>query len=471
MNSQSSGPAASRNPAHTFRPARVLVLTVGTGRNRQDIADALCFSIQRNNADAAVFLCSAQTARQTLPLITSRLRDLGWAEHRWRTDTCQWPDPGHTSPCPPEEHIEALYRWWLRRWPQLLADWEGADVIVDFTSGTKAMSAAAPLVGLRNGVAALSYVVGPRDPGGRVTRSENVITFRPSIIYAHRDLARALDYFHAGDYAAARDLAKGCDHDDWAPAEPDLREYARCLHRLADLMDHWDRFDYKQAAHLARQTQRYWPQWQRWLDPPGWLETAHEIIKHVRDSIHREEPRYTPQLLADLIGNARRCLHRKKWDDAVVRLYRACEMIGQYYLQTHHDLNTSDLDVPGLPEHLRPKYEPRRRRGKVTLGLEETFHLIEELDPQSNLTSEFRERFGDVRTDKRGKLFSLLQQRNNSILGHGLYPIKPERSLELYEQVKALARAADPDIIDTWLPRTSPPHIAPLESAPAAPPH
>lgn len=48
---------------------KAMLITVGTGRDRQDIAGAIRFSIRQQNPDFVRFLVSVVSEEQTLPLI------------------------------------------------------------------------------------------------------------------------------------------------------------------------------------------------------------------------------------------------------------------------------------------------------------------------------------------------------------------------------------------------------------------
>ncbi len=49
---------------------KTMIITVGTGRDRQDIAKAILFSIKQHNPDLVWFLVSAISGEETLPIIT-----------------------------------------------------------------------------------------------------------------------------------------------------------------------------------------------------------------------------------------------------------------------------------------------------------------------------------------------------------------------------------------------------------------
>ncbi len=413
-----------------------IILSVGTGRNRQDIAGALLFSIRHHRADRAVFLCSAKTHAETLPLVLEELGNDAWTPDRYVVHVCD-----------DEDDVQALFTQWNKAWDDWFGDRPPGRVVVDFTSGTKPMSAAAVMLGISRGVETLSYVTGPRDTGGRVTESTGVRALTPDLVLAHRRLRLAVEHFHAGSFAAAADLA-GRHLRIAAMPDDDLREKARSVHFLAAACEAWDRFDYKQAARHLRESDRHWNQW-KWLSDADRLRAMSELIEAARDAVAKGE--FNAALAADLLANADRCMRRQDWDDAVARLYRACELLAQMRLLRDHGQKTGNIDPEKLPENLRAEYRGRRDRadgGRLKLGLEQSFRLLEQLG--DGLGKKFRELYGD--RDARKPLQGLLNARNNSLLAHGTVPITDDQARRLCDHIMELADVADPEICGKWLP-------------------
>jgi len=412
----------------------VVVATVGTGRDRRDIAKAIAFSIDRHKAERAVFLCSGKTRDETVPCI---LEILGWPSDRYRVDVCA-----------NEDDVQDLFVEWNQRWDDWFGRWPDAEAVVDFTTGTKPMSAAAVLLALARNARAVSYVVGERDTTGRVTRSTDVRSISPNQVVAHRELRRAVEHFHAGNYAAARDIAAPYRKIDCVSDEQ-LRAIALSVHSIADAYEAWDRFDYKAAAHALRQSERNWTRW-TWVEDTSRLKGNKALVKDICENSKPNQP--TPALAADLLANADRCMKRSDWDDAVARLYRACEMLAQLRLWHTHKQKTGDVDPSRLPESIRAAYTDRKGHaedGKCKVGLFEAYELLERLG--DDLGTEFVKRYRVG--DKPGELKNLLGVRNNSLLAHGTAPISGKNAQRLWTQLKELAAVADPAILNEWFPK------------------
>lgn len=422
-------------------PQRVLIATVGTGRKRSDIAQAIVFSVKKHEAEYAVFLCSEKTKQETLPEV---LDLLGWDASRYGVDVCD-----------DEENLESLFIAWNRLWDAWLAGRGASDVVVDFTSGTKPMSAAAALLAVSRGAKAVSYVTGDRDDTGRVSRSTGVRTITPSLVTAHRQLRLAVEHFHAGSYAAARDIAAAYRKLDNL-RDDHLREVARSVHYIAKACEAWDRFDYKTAYAAMHDSRKFWKDWE-WVDGSKRLEANAAIIREAREACGTRN--FSSPLAADLVGNARRCMAREAWDDAVARLYRACELLAQIVLLRDFSQKTDDIDTSKLPAELREPYEQKRGRdGKIKLGLHDSYCLLEKLGHA--LGREFVSRYGVH--PKWGDLHNRLEKRNQSLLAHGVTPIREEDAEALLKHVEALAETTDRSILNEWLPKTDPVRFRPF---------
>lgn len=399
--------------------------TVGTGRDRSDIAGAIAFAVNYHKADRAVFLCSRKTHEETLPRVVARL---GWADDRYCAHICT-----------DEDNVQSLFLEWLEAWPGLVGSGPGGQAIVDFTSGTKPMSAAAFALGVARGCAAVSYTTGERDETGRVVESRDCVSFSPDLVVAHRQLELAAELFNLGQYAAAREIAGRFR----SLSNEYLRRVAESLWWLGGAYDCWDRFDWKGAASALHQSKRSWGDWP-WVESDDQLCKNESLIKEAKRAKGRDLPNAT--MLADLLANAERCLAQGYCDDAVCRLYRGFEMLAQYVLAAEeYRQRTDNINIDDLPKDIRPKYQEKAQKapdGRLRLGLAGAYELLEDLgDP---LGKDFRKLYG--KWPKWGKLHDALERRNGSLLAHGLNPIDHQTAEYLQEVLVELARPRMADL-------------------------
>ncbi|RKY04684.1 TIGR02710 family CRISPR-associated protein [Candidatus Poribacteria bacterium] len=147
------------------------------------------------------------------------------------------------------------------------------------------------------------------------------------------------------------------------------------------------------------------------------------------------EYRFPPELLADLIANAERRAGEGRYEDAVARLYRACEMIAQIGLASY-GVDTSKLRPDDIPQDIKGLFPELEREGKVVaVGLDRGFKLLKAK--------------GDDRASgyiENKRLQDLLSRRNRSILAHGTSPVGGEVYRELRDQILSLAEKFVPNI-------------------------
>ncbi len=111
----------------------------------------------------------------------------------------------------------------------------------------------------------------------------------------------------------------------------------------------------------------------------------------------------------DLLSNAKRRISEKRQDDAVARLYRACEALSQV------ELLATRQPIP--KEGLRKNYSDLARIGHP-LGL----------------------------AFRRSRVKAMLSKRNQSILAHGYQPVSDNDAGDLLDGVLRLMGYREPDL-------------------------
>lgn len=296
------------------------------------------------------------------------------------------------------------------------------DVYVDFTSGTKAMSAGLFAAALAYGVSNLIYVSGQRGPDGRViSNTERVITFPPTEIFADRLRRQIVELFNVGLFSAALQLIERGLREIHIP---ERRHELEELQRLCLAYQAWDWFDHREAAKFFDEIDKaVIAKWGEQIGQnKGWVN---QIAKGLQPNALITE-RYSEKLLIDLWLNAQRRLVERHWIDAVARLYRLTEFIAQFRLARQYSLDTGALDVTKLPEPVQSKYKRLcDERGRVKLELKKAYELLADLG--DSVGQQYDE-----------KLQGALRARNDSIAGHGRTPVTEEDCRRLAERVREL---------------------------------
>jgi CRISPR-associated protein (TIGR02710 family) len=310
--------------------------------------------------------------------------------------------------------------------------WKADSIIIDYTGGTKAMTAALAMAAVVRGVR-FSYVSGrERDKGGlgRVVTGTELrrIDVSPWQLFAVQERKRIAQYFNAHQYEAAAMIL----HD----VAPHVREEDR---RLFDLLARaargyadWDRFEHGQAlAQLAGAKKEL-----ELVAVGGDLQEFLSAVSRGVEFLGRLKQKTAsykrphPLLLADLLANADRRIEEGKHDDAVARFYRALELQGQIAFEGAFGRPTSSVEAERIPESLREEYGSRYlgKDRKLQLPLYAVYRALAERGDEAG------RRFMEVRAD----VEKILDCRNSSILAHGLRPVGGEQAKRLREIVLAL---------------------------------
>jgi CRISPR-associated protein (TIGR02710 family) len=301
------------------------------------------------------------------------------------------------------------------RW---LARGDNYDVVVDYTGGTKTMSAALALQAHPWGCR-FAYVGGTErtknELGVVVSGKEQVIHVQnPWDALGHQAVEDATTLFDQAAYgAAAKVLAAALSRVQ----DPVRKRELNTLRTLADGYDAWDRFQHRDAVRQLGEVLK------GENDLRSLLGAEQTETLRLRITEHRI---YLEKLLAgqgptlervlDLLANARRRGDERRFDDGVARLYRSIEAFAQTRLREAHGIDdTARVPLDRLPEILRVQLAARARDGTIALALQDDYLLLQ------SVGDEYGRRFHDLDLDNRER--SPLQARNHSVLAHGFDPV------------------------------------------------
>ncbi len=301
-------------------------------------------------------------------------------------------------------------------------------VIVDYTGGTKTITAALALATVNRGFS-FSAVGGQRKGPTVVTGKEKVFLKEdPWKLFAVEERRHLMNEWNAFHFGAARRVAGQIAARLSYPESHLFQTVAG----LAEAYRVWDVFDHKAALKsLGEESKK--------LDELGQhFKYVRDFGKRVKENLAflrrmAGETNGFKQLghatVADLLSNARRRAFEHKHDDAVARVYRAVEMIGQVAFLDKFKTDTGKVKPEALPEDLREEYTNKyfdSRSGVIKLGLHATFRALARVEHAA----------GRRYMDKQDDLSNLLSARNGSILAHGTASVKPET----FEKFHALVR-------------------------------
>jgi CRISPR-associated protein (TIGR02710 family) len=305
------------------------------------------------------------------------------------------------------------------------------DVIVDFTGGTKLMSAALALVTHRWNCR-FSYVGGSQrtkegvgivvDGSEKPIRSDN-----PLDALAYQPVFDAIQLFNAGLPAAAERLLDPVIRR--SDLEPSVKRSVVAVKHVLSAYAKWDAFQHSDAATFFDNALKTLNDLAAMLSIAGLQQTLQKD-KQTCEELKATGAKPTQALVVDLVANAERRAKLGQYDDAVARLYRAIEAFAQAELAAL-DIDTGNVKVDQIQQNVRDTLHAKPETGIYKLGLQDAYLLLRSLKPES--AASFFEGKLDADT-------SPLTARNQSILAHGFSPI----SEKPYSALK--------DVVDKLLP-------------------
>jgi CRISPR-associated protein (TIGR02710 family) len=419
------------NDAPLTTPNRLLIATVG-GAPAPIIACLLHWRPGR-----AVFVVSAQTRDFVTSEILPKIHESSWPDFdAGRYDLHEITD---------HQDYSGIVNQ-LRRLDDRVTAWQrdhsGAEIIADFTGGTKAMSAALALAAGRWSCR-ISYVGGAERTkegvGIVVSGKEQILhTQNPADALGLLALDTAMELLRSHAFAAAHAiLFKALQR----LTDPARKAEISAVTNLADALADWDRFQPEKALNKLRDLAKHTHNLEAALGrgrAEAVLAGTARLQTHLQAILDAGPGLPVRALLLDLIANARRRLDEHRWDDATARLYRAIEATAQFHLATAGHPDTSKVPLERIPEPLRSKVAPHAENGFVKLGLQDAWKFLEALS-----VADARP-FYTAGLDKMNG--SPLVARNQSILAHGFSPVGEAVARRLFKDALGLVPASETDL-------------------------
>jgi CRISPR-associated protein (TIGR02710 family) len=382
----------------TFDDHHLLICTVGGS------PEPIISAVRHWKPDRVHFITSPQSKGQVQDIKVGS--DLGSGAF----DVWQVPDPQNFNSCVKEIRLleDRIHEW---------LNVAGRDVIVDFTGGTKCMSAALTLVA-RRWPCTFSYVGGSERTKGGVGivlsgKEQIVRSVNPSDALGYQAIEDACLLFDRLAFLPAKELLK----DAMSHVErSSTKRTIATLSQLCEAYAYWDRFDHVGATNCLRSAIKNEADLKDALGPSRTRAVIATVERNEGQLETLREQRVSRALLADLIANAKRRSSEGRYDDAVARLYRAIEATAQLALAEFHDIPSTDgVPISRVPESLRASWSAKAENGQLRLGLQDAYELLDALEDQAGKT--FR-KLGLDAVDR-----SPLAARNQSILAHGFRPV------------------------------------------------
>jgi HEPN domain-containing protein len=274
-------------------------------------------------------------------------------------------------------------------------------VVVNPTSGTKQMTAAATLACLDEGIGRIEFITGDRLDGVVCTGTERITAVDAARLMAERRLRDIRLLLGHGDYAAAARLGR------------EVVAHFPLSAAVAATLAAWNRLDYTESLRAA---------------------SGHEALANTRRMLSRlrEANEVSLDRAADILALAERELAFDRPEEALSAVYRCVELLAKTRLAElgcPPELHYAEHLIASLSPNEALKGELRRLAGPqdrcLLLGLEKSLRLLEPTGfPLCGLSREHR---------------NILSQRNETRFGHGAACVPAAEVARLHDAVSARA--------------------------------
>lgn len=423
-----------RNKSKVIEPVEYLIVSVGTSY------EPIVLSISLFKPKKVLFLYT-ETSSETLDKV------VGYT--KLKTSAYEKRQVSEVSPTDIYQEIKDAFISWNQ--PKRL--------YIDFTGGTKAMSAAAALAGAMVDVqmvyvASNDYLPDFRKP--KPGSEEIVYIENPVSVFGDMEIDKADELFRERNFTGAKE--KLCSLKEIIP-DPMIRQELSFKYLLAAVYESWDSLDFVSANNLMCELTRQ-------LKRDGRNYPNHPIVVHGLQIMKQFDALTKLSVIPELTGqkknrdilsdksvvfplmftmhmNAMTRETQGKLDMATLLLYRLLEMIEQRRL-SRHNLFVSDMDykaftydkaicseLDGLTadekvEWLRNEvFEIRKGlfKGKISEYLPNPVSLLDGFIILSGLRDPIVYDEGRDRMAILQQMRSKVYLRNNSIFAHGLGPV------------------------------------------------
>src|SRR5690606_16612774 len=243
-----------------------------------------------------------------------------------------------------------------------------------------------------------------------------------SSIISKQTIEEAVKYFNKGMFSTVIQMLSS------SLIHPEHKITSETIIKLGKFFDYWDKFDFKQAFEIIKNINE---------DSLKELKLSGKL-KKLRDNIlhHLIQGELNLYKVDDLLFNAGRRAAEGKFDDAVARIYRAVEMLGQIEFQKEFNCTTSKIIIENFEEYLVDSIKklcPENERGERQSGLFQTFKIL----------SFASNRYGKLFMDNFSEIRKLMDSRNFSILAHGINPVSEKTFSKFYSFITETFELAD----------------------------
>jgi CRISPR-associated protein (TIGR02710 family) len=307
-------------------------------------------------------------------------------------------------------------------------------VMVDYTGGTKVMTAALILATIDQPYR-FNYVGGEQRSkkglGVVMNGQEKMFAeMNPWSVFAEEERRQIITLFNRRRFSSVMQIIDACLTRE-LPLE--ISGYLRFVQPLAKGFLFWEQFNHKEAniflgtgLHELRQFLNLFPD----SDIKGLLMSVQQCKKYLERLIAETKGLQTMRfiIVEDLLNNARRRMADKRYDDAAARIYRAMELYGQICFFEVTGYTNDKVPLEMIPMGLRQDFPGKYQDGKsrlLKLPLTATFLFLKHRGHEAGIRYFDREK----------EIKNITSNRNQSILAHGIVPVSENACLSIFKTV------------------------------------
>ncbi len=266
------------------------------------------------------------------------------------------------------DNLNEMYQFCLKKLHELRQNHPEAEIISDYTGGTKTMSVGLGAAAMDVENITISLVKGARTDLVKVLDgTQSVGLSRLNLGFLNRQKSFAKGFIAQYDYSAALNLFNQLTSISDLP--DNYSKELITISTFCKAFDAWDKFNHIEAYRLLSSLKSDYLQFLTVA-----IQSRALLDKKLKtDALPNFKPitiSHGYELVEDLLLNVKRRAQIGRYDDAVARLYRAFELLGQLRLAIKFNLETSDIDLNKLPnEALKKEYEQKKNsKGKLVFA-------------------------------------------------------------------------------------------------------
>jgi len=308
------------------------------------------------------------------------------------------------------------------------------DVIVDYTGGTKVMTAALILatIGLPYH---FNYVGGgmrnKNGLGAVVVGHEMMFPeMSPWSVFAEEERRQVITLLNGRRYSAVIQILDLCNRE--LPHQ--INAFFLFVRPLAFGFLNWEQFNHKVALDCLQKGAAQLAEYLRLYPDEGFRLFAEKIdqcVQFLKSLLEGTKgmSQFHVILVEDLLNNARRRMADKRYDDAAARIYRALELYGQICFEKAMHCSTDKVKANILPDAIRDEFIRKYQDPKsklIKLPLQATYEVLRAVGDEAGA------RFYKYEEE----IKKIQHSRNYSILAHGIQPVGEKAAHSIFETVK-----------------------------------